>query len=276
LAKEKGIEPLLLHTAGYYPYNFVLSQLIDVAQQENVVLINTQPLIHQRIHEVQKEIEENFHLAPPKSKSSSADVDQEKIVFRLYFPDDRVASSLIRGERPELYVHIRTVDKIIELPLFDDGTHGDQQPDDRVWSTSYKFTPLEQHRVVDYIDEDRTRFKAVFLYYVFTFKSTDGRIHYELYGDSAVTDPSRTHDWRTILIHSTGNNRFIPFDYRSSETDKIYSPVHTFWHKDYTSDHIGHPAAEGYQQMARKLAEAVKSSRSFTAYLERSRGNTLN
>lgn len=276
IAKENSIEPILLHSAGYYPYNFVLAQLIHVAQQENVALVNTQPLIHQRMQEVQKGIEEKFRLAPPKGKSPSGDVDREEIVFRLHFPEEGRSSSLRPEGRPVLHVLVRTVDKIIELPLFDDGTHGDQRPDDHVWSTTYRFTPVEQHRVVDYVDEDGTRFKAAFLYYLFTFKSTDGRVHYELYGESAINDPSRTHDWRTILVHSTGNNRFIPFDYRSSETDKIYTPIHTFWHKDYTSDHIGHTTSEGYQRMARKLAEAVQSSRSFTAYLERSRGDTLN
>jgi lysophospholipase L1-like esterase len=150
LVREKGALPILLHN-DLRPGSPYQSALERVSKEENVLLVDNCKVIGKARELIEKDLEEKFGLdAATTSQNPNGSV---QVVFRVYNERAAVPKAMsIVGPYAQIGDNVPN-----KVPMFDDGTHGDQKAGDSVWSYSATFSPGQK------------------IFYVYTNSGAEGR-----------------------------------------------------------------------------------------------------
>jgi lysophospholipase L1-like esterase len=152
LARAQGAAVILFYNELWNtPYRDVLRR---IAGEEQLAWIDSQTLIQEARHVLQRDLAARLELTPatPEVERSAAGQLVE-VVFRAYAADWEVPDALfLAGPHPALGGGVPN-----RVRMYDDGTHGDERAGDRVWSLALGL-------------ESGTR-----LFYVYTNSGREGR-----------------------------------------------------------------------------------------------------
>ena len=128
LTRASGAQPILLYNE-LWENGFYLRILQKVAEQEQIPLVDGNALILREKKRIEDDLEASLHL---RRQNHSAPAGTAEVVFRLLAPHASVDRTMyIAGPDPQLGAGVPN-----KTALYDDGTHGDQQAGDGVWSYS--------------------------------------------------------------------------------------------------------------------------------------------
>ena len=128
LSRACGAQPILLYNE-LWENGFYLGVLQQVAQKEQIPLVDGNALILKERKRIEDDLEARLHL---RRQNGSAPDGKAEVVFRLLAPHASVDGPLyIAGADPQLGAGVPN-----KTALRDDGIHGDQQAGDGVWSYS--------------------------------------------------------------------------------------------------------------------------------------------
>jgi len=154
LAAGHGTSVILLYpefwTRG--PYNVALH---DLATAEELPLVDASALLADARGQIERELERALSLVPSDERQAreagedttddtTEDTTEDMtVIFRVYAGERPVPDSLyIAGNHAQLGNSLPN-----KVPMYDDGTHGDQVAGDRVWSYAAK---LPREKVISY------------------------------------------------------------------------------------------------------------------------------
>jgi lysophospholipase L1-like esterase len=112
-------------------YRMVLE---EISKAERIPLVDSSVLIAQARRRIEEDLEMSLglHVSQARRTQGNAEVD---VIFRTYSADRPVAKAVyIAGPHPKLGGLVPN-----KVAMYDDGTHGDQRADDKVWSYSATF-----------------------------------------------------------------------------------------------------------------------------------------
>jgi hypothetical protein len=116
------------------PYQSVLGK-ISVA--EKVTLVDSCQLLGAARRQIETDLEQRLNLKPPAAPLDSSQPGSVDVVFRVYLEEQPVRKAMyIAGPHPQL-----GDSQPNKMAMYDDGTHGDQQAGDHVWSLTSTFLP---------------------------------------------------------------------------------------------------------------------------------------
>lgn len=133
LAAGHGARVILLYNELWTdgPY---LKPLEAIARVNGVPLIDASSLIAKARKGIEADLESRLDLRPSAARRGSVNGEIE-VVFRLHVERPaRATPPYIVGAHPKLGGLVPN-----RVRMYDDGTHGDQRPDDQVWSYSASF-----------------------------------------------------------------------------------------------------------------------------------------
>ena len=135
IARSRNIGIVLLYNEFWAdsPYLKVLQR---ISRDEGVPLVDSSVLLAAAQESIEDELEKKLELQPRKARGGNADREIE-VVFRLFADKWSVPKAMyIVGNHPKLGELVPN-----KVPMYDDGTHGDQRAGDHVWSYSATFAP---------------------------------------------------------------------------------------------------------------------------------------
>jgi lysophospholipase L1-like esterase len=135
IARSRNISIVLLYNEFWQdsPYLKVLQR---ISRDEGVPLVDSSALLAGAQKSVEEELQKKLDLQPRKARGGNAD-GEIAVVFRLFADKRSVPKSIyIVGNHPKLGKLVPN-----KVPMYDDGTHGDQTAGDHVWSYSATFAP---------------------------------------------------------------------------------------------------------------------------------------
>jgi lysophospholipase L1-like esterase len=114
-------------------YRMVLE---EISRAEGVPLVDSSVLITRARRRIEEGLESQLNLRVHPARRTRANGEIE-VIFRVYSADWPVAKAVyITGTHPKLGGLVPN-----KIPMYDDGTHGDQNAGDKVWSYSATFPP---------------------------------------------------------------------------------------------------------------------------------------
>lgn len=136
LIRDHGATPILLHNElrPGSPYQAALRR---ISATEKATLVDNCELLGEARRQIEKEIEQRLNLQPQADLPAAKEPGSVAVVFRLYLEDQPVSKAMyIAGPHSQLGDSVPN-----KIPMFDDGTHGDQRAGDQVWSLTATFSP---------------------------------------------------------------------------------------------------------------------------------------
>jgi len=136
LVRERGAFPLLLNNElrPGSPYQTVLQQ---ISRDEGAPLIDTCALLLQEKHRLEAELEQRLGLQPSSATPATKSEASGEVIFRVHAASQTVPSRIsIAGPHRQLGDSVPNT-----IAMYDDGTHGDEQAGDHVWSLAATFSP---------------------------------------------------------------------------------------------------------------------------------------
>lgn len=110
--------------------------LEEISRAEGVPLVDSSVLITKARRRIEEGLESKLNLRVNQARRTRANGEIE-VIFRVYSADWPVAKALyITGTHPKLGELVPN-----RIAMYDDGTHGDQRAEDKVWSYSATFPP---------------------------------------------------------------------------------------------------------------------------------------
>ncbi len=114
-------------------YRMVLE---EISRSEGVPLVDSSELITKGRRRIEEGLESKLNLRVNQARRTRANGEIE-VIFRVYSADWPVAKAVyITGAHPKLGELVPN-----RIAMYDDGTHGDQNAGDKVWSYSATFPP---------------------------------------------------------------------------------------------------------------------------------------
>jgi lysophospholipase L1-like esterase len=139
LVRERNATPILLHN-DLRPGSPYQTRLQKISQEESVPLVDSCELLSKAKRDIEAELERQLSLQPAEKFSGSAIRDGIEVIFRVYLGERPVPKAMyVSGPHPQLGDCVPN-----KVAMYDDGTHGDQNPGDRVWSFTATFSPGEK------------------------------------------------------------------------------------------------------------------------------------
>jgi lysophospholipase L1-like esterase len=139
LVREHSATPILLHN-DLRPGSPYQARLQKISREESVPLVDSCELLSRAKRDIEAELQRRLGLQPAEKFSGSAITDGIEVIFRVYVDDRPVTKAMyISGPHQQLGDCVPN-----KVAMYDDGTHGDQKPGDRVWSLTATFSPGEK------------------------------------------------------------------------------------------------------------------------------------
>src|SRR5262249_32279368 len=129
LARERKAGVILLYNEFWKesPYRAVLEKL---AKSERVPLVDASALLAEARERMEEDLERKLGLEPTVTTGQTQPHKEVDVIFRVYAGKKPVPKAMyIVGAHPELGDLAPN-----KVAMYDDGTHGDQHADDRVWT----------------------------------------------------------------------------------------------------------------------------------------------
>jgi lysophospholipase L1-like esterase len=135
IARSHDIAVILLFNDFWResPYLRILQR---IANTQSVPLVVSSDLLAKEQERMQRDLESKLDLQSPEEAPLKTDNNME-VIFRVYVGDRPVPKAIyITGAHPQLNDFTPN-----SVPMYDDGTHGDQKAGDKVWSYSVHVSP---------------------------------------------------------------------------------------------------------------------------------------
>lgn len=134
-ARSYGCQTIVMNLD--LPNSWVRQPVRDVSQEESIGSLDIQALFEsqsqpdERLIGIRSSVQPPGAVQPPSSAKTT-------LCFRVWVPDSIVIN-------PSIYLLVNDSQHPWpwEIPMYDDGTHGDERPNDRVWSTSVEIDSRE-------------------------------------------------------------------------------------------------------------------------------------
>ena len=136
LVRERGAFPILLNNElrPGSPYQAVLQK---ISREGAAPLVDTCELLLLEKHRLEAELEQRLGLQLSAAVQSTKSSGSAEVIFRVYAAEHAVPARIfIAGPHPQLGNSVPNT-----IAMYDDGTHGDEQAGDHVWTFAAAFSP---------------------------------------------------------------------------------------------------------------------------------------